>query len=72
MLHACSQEAAFAQQLTPGDSSAMSARFSPDGQRLAYVSHRAAVASGTHGATAALDVLHWPPPGTGVCACLPP
>ena len=55
-------------QLTPQDYSAMSARFSPDGRRLVYVSHRAAVASGTHGGTAALEMIHWLAADAGGCS----
>ena len=56
-------------QLTPGDGSAMSPRFSPDGKRLVFLSHRAAVTSGTHNGTAALDLIHWPPADSGVLLC---
>ena len=63
------QQAPAATQLTPGEGSAMSARFSPDGARLVFVSHQAAVASGTHGATATLGVISWPPAAAGwVCS----
>ncbi|KAK9806703.1 hypothetical protein WJX73_010367 [Symbiochloris irregularis] len=58
-------QAPASQVLTPEDGSAMSARFSPDGSRLVFLSHLAAVQSGTHGATTALCTLQWPPASSG-------
>ena len=62
-----------ATQLTPGDGSALSPRFSPDGKRLIYLSHRAAVTSGTYGGADAVDMIYWLPAdsGAGPLTCLP-
>jgi acylaminoacyl-peptidase len=43
-------------------SSALSPTFSPDGSALLFISHDLAVSSGTHGATAKLCSMAWPPP----------
>ena len=44
----------------PGVSSASSPAFTPDGSTLVFLSHQAAVETGTHLATAALCSLPWP------------
>ncbi len=46
--------------LTPSLSSALSPRFTPDRERIIFLSHSAAASSGAHNATAALCSLPWP------------
>jgi hypothetical protein len=45
--------------LTKDVPSALWPRFSPDGKKLAYVSHERAVVTGAHAATCALRVMDW-------------
>ena len=47
--------------VTPGLTSALCPRFSPNGRLLLFMSHDAAAKSGVHCATAALHTLVWPP-----------
>lgn len=50
--------------LTEGLLSAMSPKFTPDGNKLVFLSHDAAASSGVHHATAALKCIPW---STGWC-----
>ena len=46
--------------LTPTLKSALSPRFTPDKERVLFLSHSAAASSGVHNATATLCSLPWP------------
>ena len=46
--------------LTPALKSALSPRFTPDKERILFLSHSAAASSGVHNATATLCSLPWP------------
>ena len=46
--------------LTPSLNSALSPRFTPDGESILFLSHSAAATSGVHNATAALCTIPWP------------
>lgn len=56
--------------LTPSLSSALSPRFTPDRERILFLSHSAAASSGAHNATATLCSLPWPcEPHLTLCQC---
>ena len=56
--------------LTTSLLSAMSPNFSPDGDKLVFVSHDAAAGSGVHHATAALKHIHWSPGNSTLRCCV--